>query len=369
MSSRDGALSASSWRSIRCTPARDSLCNLVSSYRSSSSRSRFLPNYPNPVFLSQRDSKLLPIDVARMMGTGPCPESGTGRTAIAPQHASDVQQHDISLCNIIGLGSDYVYVPYSSRLYILSNPVGNVALVFMSLFVVYLMVVVGHNLQTVLGVVVAVNNPPAAAAAAAVVQKQQVQHSSKTLSTTVCIVGLLLLACFGAGPNVMESFVTVQDSVAFIAGTVHVAYYAVRLQLDSTRVNPVNPILSSIAICIQRIYGSAENPYSQTIIFMMLTWLMHKISVMNAKAWIAKEGRTSPQQQQLLTVRWWRCADVLADGAFLAVMLYAGVIAAVGGDHRAAEPSISAVQVVQGVLACMALNRALTSVHFANVKV
>ena len=31
------------------------------------------------------------------------------------------------------------------------------------------------------------------------------------------------------------------------------------------------------------------------------------------------------------------------------------------------EPSISAVQVLQGILAAMALNRALIAVHFANM--
>ena len=155
----ESALQGSMWRSIQCMPSRQSLCNLASSYTSSvggaaatQTISRFLPNYPGPVFLSQRDSHLIPADVARMLGTGHCPESATGRTAIAPQHASDVQRHDISLCNVVGLGVDYVFVPFVNRLYALANPVGDVALLFMSLLVVYLMVVVGHNLQTVLGV-------------------------------------------------------------------------------------------------------------------------------------------------------------------------------------------------------------------------
>lgn len=158
----ESALQGSVWRSIQCMPSRQSLCNLASSFYTSAGGaaaatqpqtiSRFLPNYPGPVFLSQRDSHLLPADVARMLGTGHCPESATGRTAIAPQHASDVQRHDISLCNVVGLGMDYVFVPFVNRLYALANPVGNVALLFMSLLIVYLMVVVGHNLQTVLGV-------------------------------------------------------------------------------------------------------------------------------------------------------------------------------------------------------------------------
>lgn len=301
---RDNAFVASKWRSIRCTASRMSLCDLVSSYRQQPVSSRFLPNFPSQVFLSQRDAKLLPMDVARMMGSGHCPESGTGRTAIAPQHASDVQQHDISLCNIIGLGSDYVYVPYTSRLYVLANPVGNVALVFMSLFMVYLMVVVGHNLQTVLGV-----------------SADDKGGENKARWSVACMLGLLMLACFSTGSDVMVGFVTLQDYVAFVTGTVYVAYYCIRVQMDQKRVSPVNPILASMAISVQRVYGSAENPYSQTVLFMVLTWLLHKISVMNVKAWMKNELKGG-----FVEVRWWRCLDVVADCLLISVMLYAGVL-------------------------------------------
>jgi hypothetical protein len=148
------ALDLAQWRSIRCMPSRECLCVLSSSFTAANSRvrSRFLPNYPNPVFLSQRDASLLPMDIARMLGGSHCPETFTGRTAIAPQLEADVQQHDISLCNILGLGADYIYVPYVNRLYVLVNPLGNVFLVLMSIFVVYLMIVMGHNLQVVLNV-------------------------------------------------------------------------------------------------------------------------------------------------------------------------------------------------------------------------
>ena len=187
----ESALQGSVWRSIQCMPSRQSLCNLASSFYTSAGGaaatqtqtiSRFLPNYPGPVFLSQRDSHLLPADVARMLGTGHCPESATGRTAIAPQHASDVQRHDISLCNVVGLGMDYVFVPFKNRLYALANPVGNVALLFMSLLIVYLMVVVGHNLQTVLGV-----SSLAPSADKDKVSACQKEHVHKCVHVCVCV--------------------------------------------------------------------------------------------------------------------------------------------------------------------------------------
>lgn len=53
------------WRSIQCDPARDSLCHLRSRETDVEYISRLFPNYPGPVYLTQRDSTLLPSDVAR----------------------------------------------------------------------------------------------------------------------------------------------------------------------------------------------------------------------------------------------------------------------------------------------------------------
>ena len=53
------------WKGISCNPARDSLCHLQSSSLDAEYVSRLFPNYPNQVFLTQRDSNLLPSNVAR----------------------------------------------------------------------------------------------------------------------------------------------------------------------------------------------------------------------------------------------------------------------------------------------------------------
>jgi hypothetical protein len=136
------------WRGTTCIPARDLLCHL----RSSESKfvSRLFPNHPRQVFLTQRDSALLPEDVARMLvgrsGTMTCPEIQIGRTAITPLDHS-VPHHDISLCNIVGMGSDYLFVPFQSRVYVLVDPVGIPALVLLSILTVAMMIILGHNLQ------------------------------------------------------------------------------------------------------------------------------------------------------------------------------------------------------------------------------
>lgn len=139
------------------------------------------------------------------------------------------------------------------------------------------------------------------------------------------MLGLLLLACFATGTSqhaITATFVTVEDFVAFVTGAAYVGYYCIRVQLDARRVNAVNPILASIGITVQRVYGSAENPYSQTLTFMMLVWLLHKMSVLNAKAWLAESLSAKKQ--------WWRWVDIAADCTLLSVMLYAGALGQVG---------------------------------------
>ena len=293
-----------------------------------------------------------------MLGGSHCPETFTGRTAIAPQLEADVQQHDISLCNIIGLGADYIYVPYVNRLYVLVNPLGNVFLVLMSIFIVYLMIVMGHNLQVVLNV-----NAKAGGA------KHNLEKTMKRrrgqarylhcfctfcgMTNTLvfcnekyhfvhrwavaCMASLLLLACFASGTtNVLGTFVTRQDQIVFIVTLLHVTYYCIRIEANvylgnGHRANPVNPMLAAIAAAVQRVYSSAENPYSQTICFIILTWVLHKISMLNRKTlWtyadLYEDTSLERKRSWWQQVRWWRCVDILADCILVSVMLYAGVM-------------------------------------------
>lgn len=77
-----------------------------------------------------------------------CPEPATGRTAIYPLRSTNSRpHHDISLCNILGMGADYLYVPFQSRLYMVVDPIGLPALAVLSVLIMGMMVIVGHNLQ------------------------------------------------------------------------------------------------------------------------------------------------------------------------------------------------------------------------------
>ena len=119
--------------------------------------SRMFPNYPNPVFLTQRDSLQLPADVARMLMAGStamstCPEPATGRTAIPPMDPSHaVPFHDVSLCNLMGMGGDYLFVPFVNKMFALGDPLNAPATIVLGVLIIWMMVVMGHNLQVLSG--------------------------------------------------------------------------------------------------------------------------------------------------------------------------------------------------------------------------
>jgi hypothetical protein len=80
-----------------------------------------------------------------------CPELATGRTAVAPlDHGFATLRHDISLCNVISMGMDYLYVPSQRRLYVLADLIGIPALLLMSVLIIIMMVLMGHNLQVIM---------------------------------------------------------------------------------------------------------------------------------------------------------------------------------------------------------------------------
>jgi len=227
-------------------------------------------------------------------------------------------------------------------------------------------------LQVVLGVA-----NSSSSSAAQPDQKKRDTRKTQARWAVACMAALVLLSTFATGTtHVMAAFVTVQDQVAFIATVLYISYYCIRVEADAyfgegRRSNPVNPMLASISVAVQRVYGSVENPYSQTIFFIMLTWLFHKSSMAGRSSWPSEmmvpssssfllDHPPPDQQKKQGRVRWRRCIDVIMDCILLSIMLYAGV-----AGQADMEPSISAVQVLQTILAAMALNRALTSVHFA----
>jgi hypothetical protein len=327
--------------------------------------SRFLANFPAPVFITQRGVGQLPSDISRMMTASSsssssasfCPEAFTGRMLLAPDTAAEqgvpMIMMDISLCNIIGMAADYVYIPSRNSLYVLFDPVGDIVLLLMSLLVIYLMVIMGHNLQVVLG----------AAAVVSTSEESKPTKGRKGQWTVVCMLVLVAMTCFASSSwSVLNPYVTWEDRLAFFALLAHVIYYCARIELnawldpESRRANPVNPMLAAITLAVQRVYGSAENPYSTVLFFIMITWALHKVSMLGHRfQCLFGTG------QARHSIMFWRSMDVLADACMLSVLLYAGVL-----GQMQMESTTAAASLLQGILAAMTLNRAITPLHFAS---
>lgn len=337
------------WRHILCQPARDCLCSLVSKDEKKQKSSRFLPNAPEPVYVSRHPLlEVLPLDVARMVSTGAsCPESATGRVIVLQSPSPKI---DISLCNIIGVGSDYLYVASTSKLYMLLDPVGDIVLLLISLLVVYLMVIMGHNLQVVLG---------AAPASPGMDAKKNIMNK-KGQWTVICMLILVAVTCFPTpSMNVLNAYVTWEDKLAFFCLLAHVIYYCIRIEVNvwfgnGRRANPVNPMIAAIFLAVQRVYGSVENPYSLVLFFVMLTWALHKVSMLVHRV---SGGKVHEDAVEAVILR---SMDALVDCILLSMLLYSGAV-----GQMQMESTIAASNVLQGILAAMTLNRAVLPLHIA----
>jgi hypothetical protein len=45
------------------------------------------------------------------------------------------------------------------------------------------------------------------------------------------------------------------------------------------KTKPINPVLASIVLAVQRTYGTVDNTYTLTLVFLMLTWTLHMMSM------------------------------------------------------------------------------------------
>jgi hypothetical protein len=133
----------------------------------------------------------------------------------------------------------------------------------------------------------------------------------------------------------LTAFVTYEDKAAFVATTLYVIYYCVRIQwsgwtrsLDKRTPKPINPVLASITAAVQRIYGTVDNPYTPTTTFLMLTWTMHKISVFKRSAVLQRlRASAKGSDPSVSSIGWWtRASDILFDCFLLSMLLYTGVV-------------------------------------------
>ena len=90
---------------------------------------------------------------------------------------------------------------------------------------------------------------------------------------------------------------------------------------------PINPVLASISLAVQRIYGSIDNPYTITITFLMVTWTLHKISMLErsmSKFHALKANNNGKGYS--VPFKWASILDILLDCVLVSKYLYAGVV-------------------------------------------
>jgi hypothetical protein len=53
----------------------------------------------------------------------------------------------LSLCDVLGGGSDYLFLPYDKTLYVLMQPTSILVLIAISVLTVYMTIILAHNLE------------------------------------------------------------------------------------------------------------------------------------------------------------------------------------------------------------------------------
>ena len=77
------------------------------------------------------------------------------------------------------------------------------------------------------------------------------------------------------------------------------------------KTKPINPVLACIVLAVQRIYGTVDNTYTLTLVFLMLTWTLHKMSMF-------KRASDNHRAQWAL--------DVCLDCVMLSTLIYTGIM-------------------------------------------
>ena len=85
---------------------------------------------------------------------------------------------------------------------------------------------------------------------------------------------------------------------------------------------PINPVLASIALAVQRIYGSLDNPYTSIITFLMMTWTLHKISMFERSMGRYAGGGGGG----VVPFKFASIMDILLDCVIISKFLYTGVV-------------------------------------------
>lgn len=302
------------WVRIGCTVVRDALCriNVVNG------STDVFPNFPQKVYISPTTNDEVLDD---FLGTR-CPETKTGRVL------SGSGRHDISVCNVLGAGADYVFLPDKEMLFLLPEPISFQVITAISVLTVFMAVVLAHNLEyTISGA----------------------GEPSGAILSIVGMLGLLFLTAFATGNrDFLSPFVTLEDRLSFTVLFAYILYYTSRAGINywllgSMRMDsPVNPILSTLCVVPLRLYGTLDNPYTTVLTFLLATRLLNKLF---------NYSDTGVEKCQEKRGMLWPALDIAVDCIVVTILVYFGIVPQ--SNH---DPAIVALYMLEGFFGALALN-------------
>lgn len=404
--------SAAKWIQFKCAASTRGLCEIEpvrlagtggdNATLHTAARSLVFPNMGVPAYVTH-GREVATVWPLLSTATGRCPETRTGRTASAldvhsgpngAYNSATIPRWDISLCNVLGVGGDYFFVPDQGVLHVLLDPISVQMLTVISILTIYMAVMLAHNLERVVAGGVApkheteqnVVRPADAAMKPDAVPAAGVSRGGgwliNVITTVFGMLALLVCAIFPTGsPEFMQTYITREDQVSFVALVVYVLYYTVRITapllmaavravlhhmnsrgsgggvLDnkpSKSLAPVNPIIATLSIVSLRLYSTLDNTYTLFFTALITTRLVHKIGCIFTASLQQFEqddvDNSMLEEQDLIP----RSFDALLDSAIISVMVYAGVVPQC--DH---DPCFTALCVIQGLFGAITVSRAV----------
>lgn len=266
-------------------------------------------------------------DASDITSTSRCTESRTGRTFALYGIDSSIEDKflsDISLCNIIGAGTEYVYIPSTGKLFTLDDPISFQMFTLISILTVAIAITLSHNLEFSIG-------------------RKSTRIGS--IPSLLLIAMLLASAMFATGKrHVLSPYVTLEDRLAIITLCIYVLYYVTRLSLlcifKGDVKSPINPILATLIIVSARFYGTLDNPYIGILCFLKCGRLLNKLRIFST---CTSNG---------MMYMWiWDAVDILFDSSILSLVTFIGLTQQYNND-----PVIISLYVLQGLYAAMTMN-------------
>lgn len=305
---------SSTWRGMTCEAGDLGLCSIRGV------ESTVFPHPPQNVYISANTGN---VELDRFM-QGKCPEADTGRIVSA---AGGGRRSDISICNVVGVGNDYVYVPKLETLFVLADPISFQALIIISVLVVVTVLVLSHNLQ------------------------YSLDGSREPGGFWLSILCMLLLLAASTFPtlnaDVLAPYISLEDRLGFQALVVYILYYTTRAVSDrlvnawwssqpqhGSAYSPVNPMLATLCVVTLRLHGTLDNTYTTVLCFLITARLLYKLHTLRNDTFAS--------------------IDAVLDTCLITLLVFIGVV-----PQHSHNPTVVTLYIVQGVFSAQALARAM----------